>query len=68
MEGFLVTMKYMNRITMDDFDTVMSYIEEQSASGLFGMDGVIVIKVEKNGKLGISGIIDGDVIVGGEGE
>ena len=42
--------------------------EEQSASGLFSMDGVIVLKVKESSKLAKSGIKDGDVIVGIEGE
>jgi hypothetical protein len=39
-------------------------IEEQSASGLFSMEGVIILKLEKDNKLVKSGILEGDVIVG----
>ncbi len=38
-------------------------IEEQSASGLHSMDGVIVLEVKDENKLALSGIKKGDVIV-----
>jgi S1-C subfamily serine protease len=43
-------------------------LAEQSASGLHNMDGVIVLSVKNESKLAMSGIKDGDVIVGVEGE
>jgi S1-C subfamily serine protease len=42
--------------------------EEQSAFGLHSIDGIIVLKVEDQSELAKSGMIDGDVIVGIEGE
>jgi hypothetical protein len=38
--------------------------EEQSSFGLFNMDGVIVLNVKKESKLAMSGIKEGDVIIG----
>ncbi|WP_235114749.1 right-handed parallel beta-helix repeat-containing protein [Cyclobacterium qasimii] len=43
-------------------------LAEQSASGLHSMDGVIVLNVKDKSKLAMSGITDGDVVVGVEGE
>ena len=43
-------------------------LEEQSASGLHSLDGIIVLKVKDKSKLAASGITDGDVIVGIDGE
>lgn len=42
--------------------------EEQSASGLFNMDGVLILKVEEDSKLLTIGLREGDVIVGIDGE
>ncbi|MCH4551434.1 PDZ domain-containing protein [Aestuariibaculum lutulentum] len=42
--------------------------EEQSASGLFDMNGVIVLKINSDSKLIHSGLKEGDVIVGMEEE
>jgi hypothetical protein len=43
-------------------------LAEQSASGLHSMDGVLVLSVNEKGKLAVSGVTDGDVIVGIDGE
>ncbi|MBD0830610.1 PDZ domain-containing protein [Aestuariibaculum sediminum] len=38
--------------------------EEQSASGLFDMNGIIVLKIEENSKLSPSNLKENDVIIG----
>lgn len=43
-------------------------LEAQSALGLHSMDGIVVLEIKDNSKLAVSGIIDGDVIVGVDGE
>ncbi|WP_339924442.1 peptide-binding protein [uncultured Cyclobacterium sp.] len=43
-------------------------LAEQSASGLHSMAGVIVLDVKDKSKLAMSGITEGDVVVGVEGE
>ncbi len=43
-------------------------LAEQSASGLHHLDGILVLNVKENSKLAISGITNGDVIVGIEGQ
>ncbi|MFT5887013.1 MAG: hypothetical protein ACI9IP_003486 [Arcticibacterium sp.] len=42
--------------------------EEQSAWGLLSMDGVILSKIKDSSKLATSGMLEGDVIIGVEGE
>ena len=42
--------------------------EEQSACGLHSMDGILVMNIKDRSKLASSGMTDGDVIVGLEGE
>ncbi|MDO5969594.1 PDZ domain-containing protein [Flavivirga aquimarina] len=43
-------------------------IEEQSSFGTHSMDGVIILKIDKNSKLSKSSIKEGDVIIGVEQE
>lgn len=60
-----------NKIVKEWLGGIIKNVEtlaEQSASGLHSMDGVLVISLKDGGKLAVSGVMNGDVVVEIDGE